>query len=235
MYNNTMLSEILKLLPRNEIKKIVDQHKGDHYRKTFKTWDHLVAMITGQFSGVNPSLDRQTVRTSSTPFRKINARRKVLPHENYVRPPELSGQGIPFGFLEDPASIPSACVSDLPVRAVVVDAGGDVCRMPRGRIENGSRRGIDTGWGERLAGGFLFCDGNFRTRRRGIGGRPRGLCRHPASGAAHHRRELRSRVYLSACAIAVAGEDQRSIRRFKPYRVERIKLGVRLKTVRPNA
>lgn len=52
MYNNTMLSEILKLLPRDEIKKIVDQHKGDHYRKTFKSWDHLVAMITGQFSGV---------------------------------------------------------------------------------------------------------------------------------------------------------------------------------------
>lgn len=52
MYNNTMLSEILKLLPRDEIKKIVDQHKGDRYRKTFKSWDHLVAMLTGQFSGV---------------------------------------------------------------------------------------------------------------------------------------------------------------------------------------
>lgn len=33
MYNNSMLNEILKLLPRSEIKKIVDQHKGDHYTK----------------------------------------------------------------------------------------------------------------------------------------------------------------------------------------------------------
>lgn len=36
MYNNTMLSEILKLLPKGEIKKIVEQHKGDHYAKTLR-------------------------------------------------------------------------------------------------------------------------------------------------------------------------------------------------------
>ncbi|OJW53417.1 MAG: hypothetical protein BGO67_01585 [Alphaproteobacteria bacterium 41-28] len=52
MYNNSMLSEILKLLPRETIKKIIDSHQGDHYTKTFKSWDHLVAMITGQLAGV---------------------------------------------------------------------------------------------------------------------------------------------------------------------------------------
>ena len=62
MYNNTMLSEILKLLPRDEIKKIVDQHKGDHYRKNFKSWDHLVAMITGQFSGVTSLRELELAR-----------------------------------------------------------------------------------------------------------------------------------------------------------------------------
>jgi len=57
MFNNTMLNEILKLLPRELVKKIVDHHKGDHYSKSFKSWDHLVAMITGQLSGANSLRD----------------------------------------------------------------------------------------------------------------------------------------------------------------------------------
>jgi hypothetical protein len=52
MYNNTMLSEILKLLPRTDIQKITHKYQGDRYTKTFTTWDHLVAMITGQLAGV---------------------------------------------------------------------------------------------------------------------------------------------------------------------------------------
>ena len=52
MLNNTMLNEILKLLPREIVKKIVDDYKGDRYSKTFKSWDDLVAMITGQLAGV---------------------------------------------------------------------------------------------------------------------------------------------------------------------------------------
>lgn len=52
MYNNTMLGDILKLLPRRDIQKIKHQYKGDHYTKTFTTWDHLVAMITGQLAGI---------------------------------------------------------------------------------------------------------------------------------------------------------------------------------------
>jgi IS4 transposase len=52
MYNNTMLSEILKLLPRQDIQKITHKYKGNRYTKSFTTWDHLVAMITGQLAGV---------------------------------------------------------------------------------------------------------------------------------------------------------------------------------------
>jgi hypothetical protein len=61
-----MLSEILKLLPRDTIRKIIEQHKGDHYRKTFKCWDHLVAMITGQLAGVT-SLRELEVTINSHP------------------------------------------------------------------------------------------------------------------------------------------------------------------------
>lgn len=46
-----MLSEILKLIPREEVKKIISHHKGDYCTKSFRSWDHLIAMITGQLSG----------------------------------------------------------------------------------------------------------------------------------------------------------------------------------------
>jgi putative transposase len=57
MFNNTMLNEILKLLPREIVKKVVDRHKGDRYTKSFKSWDHLIAMLTGQLAGVTSLRD----------------------------------------------------------------------------------------------------------------------------------------------------------------------------------
>lgn len=64
MYNNSMLGEILKVLPRREIQKITETHKGDHYRKSFKTWDHLVAMLTGQLAGLTSLRDLETTLNS---------------------------------------------------------------------------------------------------------------------------------------------------------------------------
>lgn len=66
MYNNSMLNEILKFLPREKIKKIVDQYKGDRYTKTFTSWDHLIAMLTGQLAGV-ASLRELEVTLNSHP------------------------------------------------------------------------------------------------------------------------------------------------------------------------
>jgi putative transposase len=89
MYNNSMLSEILKLLPRETIKKIVDSHKGDHYTKTFKSWDHLVAMITGQLAGVT-SLRELEVTLNSHPechyhLHTKNVKRSTLSDANNNR------------------------------------------------------------------------------------------------------------------------------------------------------
>ena len=53
MFSNSILSTILKALPRDQIQKSVDRHGSDRWRKNFRTWDHLVAMLTAQFSGVN--------------------------------------------------------------------------------------------------------------------------------------------------------------------------------------
>lgn len=89
MYNNSMLNEILKLLPRSEIKKIVDQHKGDHYTKTFRSWDHLVAMIAAQLAGVT-SLRELEVMLNSHPechyhLHTKNVKRSTLSDANNNR------------------------------------------------------------------------------------------------------------------------------------------------------
>jgi putative transposase len=51
MFHNSMFGDILKMVSRTEVRALVMQHKGDRYRKSFKTWDHLVAMLAGQLSG----------------------------------------------------------------------------------------------------------------------------------------------------------------------------------------
>lgn len=84
-----MLNEILKLLPRSEIKKIIDHHKGDYCTKTFKSWDHLVAMLTGQFAGVT-SLRELEVTLNSHPechyhLHTRNVKRSTLSDANNKR------------------------------------------------------------------------------------------------------------------------------------------------------
>lgn len=53
MFSGIILGNVLKALPRREIKKLVCHHGSDRWRKSFKSWDHLVALLTAQFSGVN--------------------------------------------------------------------------------------------------------------------------------------------------------------------------------------
>jgi len=53
MFSNSILNTVLKALPRDQIQKYVALHQSDRWRKSFKTWDHLVAMLMAQFSGVN--------------------------------------------------------------------------------------------------------------------------------------------------------------------------------------
>ena len=60
MFRNSMFGEILKLLPQREIQKIVKAHKGDRYRKSFKTKDHLIALLTGQLSGATSLREVET-------------------------------------------------------------------------------------------------------------------------------------------------------------------------------
>ena len=52
-YQNTVLGELLKVLPRRVFATIVSQHDGDRYVKGFDSWDHLVTLLFGQVGGVS--------------------------------------------------------------------------------------------------------------------------------------------------------------------------------------
>jgi len=53
MYRITRFQELLKGLPRGSLDKTVQQLKADKYSKHFGHWEHLVAMLYGQWSGAS--------------------------------------------------------------------------------------------------------------------------------------------------------------------------------------
>ena len=50
MYKDSTFGKILKLLNREIVSKLVEEHKSDKYSKGFGTWNKLVAMLFAQFS-----------------------------------------------------------------------------------------------------------------------------------------------------------------------------------------
>lgn len=51
-YVDSTFGSLLKPIGRRWFQKIVDRHDGDAYDKTFKSWDHLVALIYAQLNGI---------------------------------------------------------------------------------------------------------------------------------------------------------------------------------------
>jgi len=52
-YLDSMFGSLLKPIDRRWFQGIVDECKGDAYDKSFKSWDHLVALIFAQLSGAD--------------------------------------------------------------------------------------------------------------------------------------------------------------------------------------
>ncbi len=46
-----ILCQLLKLIDRNKVNKIINEHSSDRYYKNFKTWEHLVTMMYACLSG----------------------------------------------------------------------------------------------------------------------------------------------------------------------------------------
>jgi putative transposase len=60
-YQNTVLGDLLKALPRRRFATIVGRHKGDKYIKGFSSWDHLVTLISAQLGGLSSLREVQAV------------------------------------------------------------------------------------------------------------------------------------------------------------------------------
>src|SRR5439155_753588 len=51
-FADSIFASLLKPIHRRTFQKIVDQHNGDAYDKSFKSWDHLVALVYAQLAGL---------------------------------------------------------------------------------------------------------------------------------------------------------------------------------------
>jgi IS4 transposase len=52
-YIDSIFANLLKPIPRRWFKATVERHGGDAYDKSFKSWDHLVALVFAQLSGID--------------------------------------------------------------------------------------------------------------------------------------------------------------------------------------
>ena len=50
-YSNTILNQLLQLFPRHQFEKSTRDLGGDHYMKTFSTWNQLTTLVYAQASG----------------------------------------------------------------------------------------------------------------------------------------------------------------------------------------
>jgi IS4 transposase len=51
-FADSIFASLLKPINRRRFQQIVDQHDGDAYDKSFKSWDHLVVLTYAQLSGI---------------------------------------------------------------------------------------------------------------------------------------------------------------------------------------
>ena len=51
MANITLFAQVIRLIPREIIQRLVKKHDTDKHAKGFNSWSHLVTMIFSQFSG----------------------------------------------------------------------------------------------------------------------------------------------------------------------------------------
>ena len=51
-YRDSIFGSLLEPIDRRQFQRVVDGLDGDAYDKSFRSWDHLVALIYAQLSGV---------------------------------------------------------------------------------------------------------------------------------------------------------------------------------------
>src|SRR6267143_1289484 len=73
-YRDSIFVSLLKPIDRRQFRAIVERLDGEAYDKSFKSWDHLVALIFAQiFTMLSGTADRQTRQEGSEMLRLIDA------------------------------------------------------------------------------------------------------------------------------------------------------------------
>ena len=67
MHSNTVMNQLLLLLPRHQFDQAVSTFGGDAYVKKFSTWNQLTVLLHAQASGKNSLRDIQTALGTQEP------------------------------------------------------------------------------------------------------------------------------------------------------------------------
>lgn len=68
-YNNTVLSQILKMLPRHEFERLANAHEGKRRSDALSRWSQFVALTVGQLGGRTSLRDIETTLQSQSQHR----------------------------------------------------------------------------------------------------------------------------------------------------------------------
>ena len=95
-FADSIFASLLKPIDRRQFQKVVDQHDGDAYDKSFKSWDHLVALVYAQLAGMD-SLRALEAGINANPQHHYHLgtgqlARATLSDANTRRPPEIFAQ-----------------------------------------------------------------------------------------------------------------------------------------------
>lgn len=67
MHSNTIMNQLLTLIPRHQFDQAVSEHSGNRYVKKYTTWNHLTTLLYAQASGKNSLRDIQTALGTQEP------------------------------------------------------------------------------------------------------------------------------------------------------------------------
>lgn len=93
MHSNTIMHQLLTLLPRHQFDQAVSDFGGDHYVKKFSTWSQLTTLLYAQASGKNSLRDIQTALGTQQPklyhLGLPAVKRSTLADANAKRDPQI--------------------------------------------------------------------------------------------------------------------------------------------------
>ena len=100
MHRLSRFGQVMKGLPRDSFQAIVDQYRGDRYKKKFLYWDHLVVMVCAQLGAIGSlrSLERAFNQHENHHYHLYTGKvhRTTLGDANDRRDPRIFEEAVKF-------------------------------------------------------------------------------------------------------------------------------------------